>query len=96
MRTEALSEEEVWGLGDGTAGGHTGRLTRARGDFTARHVKKQGNYEDWQLRVRPDAPPDRHAVIVGWPTQSNKKARKAIAMKLRRVPLTVRPNTDLS
>ena len=83
MRTEALAEQAVWDLGQKTAAGATGRLVRARGDFEA-PAARDSQAGAWQLDVRPDIPPPRHALVVGWPPIEESEVRKSLAQQLRR------------
>ncbi len=90
MRTEGLDEAAVWRLGD-QVGEPSGRTAHARGDFTAPDVRRIVN-EPWRLRVRPDEPPERHAVIEGWPPATEPEARKSFAQELRAYARpTIRP-----
>lgn len=83
MRTEDLGEDAVWTLGRETAADASGRLVRARGDFTA-PAAKNSRVGAWQLDVQPSVPPPRHALVVGWPPVSEREARKSLAQQLRR------------
>ena len=83
IRTEALAENAVWDLGQETVAESTGRPVRARGDFEAPAVR-DSQVGPWQLDVRPDVPPPRHALVVGWPPVNEREARKSLAQQLRR------------
>ena len=82
MRTEALTENAVWTLGQETAAEGSGRLVRARGDFQA-PAAKDSRAGMWQLDVQPSVPPPRHALVVGWPPVGGREARKSLAQQLR-------------
>jgi len=81
-RTESLTEDEIWALGDEVVAGPGGRTIRARGDFVQPDVVacRAGS---WQLRAIPQEPPRRHAAIIGWPPSSETEARKRFAQELR-------------
>jgi hypothetical protein len=82
MRTEGLADDAVWAIGDRVVAERSGRPIRARGDFTAPAVRAS-RAETWQLTVRPDAPPPRHALVVGWPPAADHQRRKNLAKQLR-------------
>ena len=83
MRTETLSEDAVWTLGQETAAETSGRPVQARGDFAAAAVEGS-RVGAWQLDVQPSVPPRRHALVMGWPPMSERDARKSLAQQLRR------------
>jgi hypothetical protein len=78
-RIEELSSPDIWQLGDSLAGKPSNRTVYGRADFRlpdVRGVKVNGQ----RLDAVPDDPPERHALIVDWPTDPN--ARKTAAMQL--------------
>jgi hypothetical protein len=82
MRTEGLSETQVWRLGDDYAGRGRPRPALARGDFAASALAPL------ELSAIPDPPPPEHASVTGWPAELSeemKQKRKDIAMKLAAV-----------
>ena len=83
MRTETLSDDDVWILGQGTAAQASGRAVRARGDF-ASPAARDSRIGQWQLDVQPCVPPPRHALVLGWPPVNERDARKSLAQQLRR------------
>lgn len=91
MRTDSLSEPEVWALGDAEVAAPAGRTIFARGDFLAPDVR-DCLVDDWRLNVAPDEPPRRHALIRGWPPVGQSEIRKSLAQQLgARATLQVRP-----
>lgn len=84
MRTESLEEHVVWTLGEEVVAGPADRTICGRGDFTERIVTGIG-VEGYgrPLSARPDEPPERHAVVVGWPPVEDSEARKSFAQQLR-------------
>ena len=82
MRTEALTEDAVWTLGQQATAEDSGRSVRARGDFKAL-AAKDSRAGAWQLDVEPSVPPPRHALVVGWPPVADREARKSLAQQLR-------------
>lgn len=81
-RSEGLTEEEAWELADEMRIGAIGRA-----DFLAGNVAVPGA-ADSQLRVVPDEPPRRHAIVIGWPPVEERERRKQAAQQLR---LRIRP-----
>jgi hypothetical protein len=69
-----LSEEEIWGMGQGIAASK--KTLYGRADFYAADARKQ------YLKIESDPAPNNpnHANIVGWPT--DKPAQKIIAQQL--------------
>jgi hypothetical protein len=81
-RIGALTVPEIWQLGDQLAGQPSNRTVCGRADLgptEVRAVKTNGH----SLDAIPDDPPERHAIIVGWPDDSN--ARKTAMMQLRAI-----------
>jgi hypothetical protein len=94
MRTETLSESDVWRFGDTAVAEASGRRIVARGDFLAPHVR-ESFAEPWRLKVVVDEPPARHALVQGWPPPGESEIRKSLAQQLRaRATLRVRPLTQ--
>lgn len=81
-RTDGLTDADVWAMGDSVVAAPSGRTVVARGDFRLREVREL-RVDAWRLRIHPDEPPPRHAVIVGWPPQTETDARKRFAQELR-------------
>lgn len=90
MRTKDLDEAGVWTLGDAVAA-PAQRTVYARGDFLAPDVR--ASFVDrWHLSVRLDEAPPRHALIEGWPPQTETEIRKLLAVQLRaKAALIIRP-----
>jgi hypothetical protein len=82
MRTEHLSEAEVWAHADTFIAQPSGRTIYARGDFLAPDVRAS-IIEPWRLDVQPDDDPPRHALIVGWPPATELEIRKSLAQQVR-------------
>ena len=82
IRTEQLTEEKVWEIGDRVVAEPAGRIILARGDVMARQVG-ESHVDDWRLTVVPDEPPPRHALIGGWPPAEESEIRKLLAQQLR-------------
>jgi len=77
-RISQLSNQAVWELGEKLAA-VSGRTIYGRADFRrpdCRAARDNGS----RLDVEPDEPPERHALIVGWPADTS--ARKVLAMSL--------------
>ena len=62
FRTSDLSDSEKWLIGDREVAEKRGKPILARSYIAVLSVKLVG------LEVKPIEPPDRHAVIVNWPT----------------------------
>ena len=91
MRTDLLSDADVWSLGDEAVARPSGRVIAARGDFLAPNVR-DCKEQLWQLSVQPHEPPVRHAIIVGWPPTDQTVIRKSLAQRLRaKARVRVRP-----
>lgn len=77
-RHKSLSEQEIWGIGQGIADSRPATLY-GRADITAGEVRKQ------KLTVEPKPVPENlnHASISGWPV--DKPAQKILALELAAV-----------
>lgn len=84
-RIAELAAADVWKLGEQLAGA-TGRDVHGRADFKAPHVRASRDNGS-RLGVVAAEPPTRHALIVGWPADTN--ARKVLAMSLAAVSTQV-------
>lgn len=62
-----VGNPEVWGLGDEVARESGRDPPRAGGEVSTAHVRH------CQLKAEPDEPPERHAIVVGWPTEKDKQ-----------------------
>lgn len=71
--TKELSNEEVWSVAE-TYIEAGGRKVRARAELAARFV------EHTKLRLVPDSPPPRHAIIIGWPAEKDEKKARALEL----------------
>jgi hypothetical protein len=70
-RIDGLEDREIWLLTSNDSRG----LAIARGDLKARYVRNRS------LNVVRDEPPERHALIVGWP-RTNKAQMQSLAKEL--------------
>jgi hypothetical protein len=82
-RTHDLSEEDIWSLGERMITEQSGRPVIARGDITASQIVQVALPGTATLRVRPDEPPERHALVFNWPPVDDADARKSYAQQLR-------------
>ena len=82
MRTDNLSEDAVWKMGDDVIAKNSPRKPKARADFLAPHVRA-AHIASWRLDVQPKVPPPRHARLIGWPPEVETDARKNLAQQLR-------------
>lgn len=78
-RIDQLATADVWELGDSLVAGPSKRTVYGRADFDLSQVRSVRVNGD-SLDAISDDPPMRHAIIVGWPDDSN--ARKVAAMQL--------------
>ncbi len=74
FRISGISDEEVWDIGNREVVKDPNRPILGRADISASVVVAKG------LEVSPSVPPERHANIVGWPTEKSKQ--KLIAIEL--------------
>ena len=79
-RIEGLDEEAVWRLGDELAAKPSGRTVFGRADLNRQTVRGSQVLGQPDLDVQPDEPPERHAIIIGWP--ADRDARKNFAQEL--------------
>lgn len=70
FRIDGLRTAAIWEIGAGIGRGSK-RTLHARADLTARSVVEA------ELRVEPRCPPDRHAVIIGWPDDKDARMSRA-------------------
>jgi hypothetical protein len=77
-RISDLPDGNVWDLGE-TLAGATGRPVHGRADFTKPNVQA-ARYNGSRMTAVDDEPPTRHALITGWPVDS--QARKVLAMAI--------------
>jgi hypothetical protein len=70
-RTDGLSEQQVWDLGDSLG---LPSPPIARGELGVVEVLETG------LKVDPDNDPPRHASIVGWPSDESAILEKAVLL----------------
>jgi len=73
MKTEAQTRQEIWEIGDR-------EVAPSRGPVLARADINQNNVISRNLQVIPSEPPEKHADIMGWP--SEKSERQSIALEL--------------
>jgi hypothetical protein len=89
-RIDELSADQTWSLGDRLAGAPSGRTVCGRADFRLPDVQAT-RVNGAKFDAVPDDPPERHALIIGWPPATS--ARKAAAMQLLAASTRcVRPN----
>ena len=67
FRTNGLLSAEIWAIGERYITKPSGRTLRARAELFAKSVYGVA------LKVHPDNNPERHATIVGWPTEKNEQ-----------------------
>ena len=72
-RIDGLPEMDIWRMGQ-AVGVQSNRNVHARGDIRVSEVNQN------KLEVFRDEPPERHAVIAGWP--SDRDARMDIAIEI--------------
>lgn len=74
FRTDDLTEQEIWELGDREVASARGMQILARGDLKLSHVDEAGLDYDFNEE------PKRHGAIIGWALEKNE--RKIQAMEL--------------
>jgi len=67
FRTTGLLSSEIWAIGERHVAKPSGRTLRARAELLAKSVYSVA------LNIHPDNNPERHATIVGWPTEKNEQ-----------------------
>jgi hypothetical protein len=88
----ALSEPEIWNLGDEVVGKPRNKVTRARAD-----IEKEGFLSVGLTVVSSPAPHPRHYDVCGWPPHEQKDLRKDIAQDLADVCKRIdRPSLNTS
>ena len=82
FRIQALTENQIWKLGDVYVAASSGKKIRARAELSVTQITDIG------LRVEPDEPPIRHSNIVGWPNGKDalmSQAQEVAAVAVLRV-----------
>lgn len=65
FRVQALTEHQIWSLGDRHVASPLGKELRARAELSVAQITAVG------LQVKPAEPPPRHANITGWPIEKH-------------------------